>query len=251
VPILLSLARRAARRVSLPPDTWARHAIVAELAGNPKTLLDVGGVAGQLAAFLPHTRVTSINVVPPADVLYDGGTLPFSDGSFEAATSLDVLEHLDRADRRAHVEEVVRVASRRILLCCPLGTEEHARAEAELAAWHVNVTGRSHPFLEQHLRYGLPSEAEMRDLVAGMGVEFRFAFNGDFRRVNELFRLGVLVRTRRRPRDVAAYFRARFGGALDSGLAPSSSRYTNRVFLVADATGDGAGRPPRPRPRLS
>jgi hypothetical protein len=250
VRALLSPARRLAGCVALPPDTWERHAIVADLLGEPASVLDVGGVAGQLRRFLPRSRITSVNVEGPADVVFDGSTLPFPDSSFEAVTSLDVLEHVDPAERRAHVEELVRVASLRVVLCCPLGTDDHVRAEHELAGWHLRVTGRPHRFLEEHLRNGLPSEAELRRLASDTGCSFRLAFSGDFRRVDELFRLGVLARARRRPRDLAAYARARLGPRAEVGLSVTSGPYTNRAFLVGEPTAGAAGRrlrPPRPR----
>lgn len=49
------------------PDTWERHLIVASLLDSPRTLVDVGGLPGQLASFLPRTKVLAVNVDEPAD----------------------------------------------------------------------------------------------------------------------------------------------------------------------------------------
>jgi SAM-dependent methyltransferase len=208
-------------------DTSERHAVVARLAGSPSSLLDVGGSPGGLAAFLPRTRVTVANVEPPADVLLGGVELPFPDASFDVVTSLDVLEHLPREQRPRHLEELVRVARRRVVVCCPLGTPEHEASEQALAAWYRKMTGTGHRFLEEHLERGLPTEQELRRLADGLPWRFEAHFHGDFRRVERLFRLGTLAR--RRP---LAYVAARLRARPDTELLSEPGRFTNRIFLV-------------------
>jgi SAM-dependent methyltransferase len=212
-----------------PPDTRERHLVAARALGAGGTVLDVGGRRGELAAFLPGARVSTANVEPPADVLYDGERLPFPDGSFDAAASLDVLEHVPRELRRTHLEELLRVARRNVVACFPLGTDEHVRAERELAEWHLSLTGYSHRFLGEH---DLPTEAEVRELVAGL--PFELWFHGDFRRAAELFRLGARAR-RLEPRALAAYIRA-LAAPADLELSERPSAWTNRVFLVGQST---------------
>ncbi|MEX2645725.1 MAG: methyltransferase domain-containing protein [Gaiellaceae bacterium] len=208
----------------LAPDTWERHALAARLAGSPGTLLDVGG-EGLLRRYLLGTEVTTANVEPPADVLLAGPELPFADGSFEAATSIDVLEHLPAAERAAHVAELRRVARETVVLTTPLGTPEHVEAERELAEWHEAVTGRRHRYLDEHLRHGLPTPEELAELGEG-GELF---FHGDFRRAAELFRFGV----RRRPLDLVRLALAR----RDRELSPLPQRFTNRAFVRFTSVG--------------
>jgi hypothetical protein len=225
------VTRVGRRRFMLrPPDTRERHAVAARALGPVETVLDVGGHRGELAAFLPEAEVLTANVEPPADVVYDGDRLPFPNGSFEAATSLDVLEHLPRWRRRTHLEELLRVARSRVVVCCPLGTAEHVQAERQLAEWHRSLTGYSHRYLGEH---DLPTEAELREVVAGL--PFELAFHGDFRRAAALFRLGVRAR-RLEPRAVADYIRA-LAAPLDLELFAAPSPWTNRVFLLADKSG--------------
>ena len=213
-------------------DTWERHSIVSGVLGDPGTVLDVGGVQGELAAFLPRARVTTLNLgEEQADVHFDGRRLPFRDRSFEVAVSLDVLEHIPPPQRALHVAELIRVASTGIVVCCPLGTPTHVAAEDELARWHREAVGRPHRFLEEHLETGLPSEPELRDLADAFRLELRF--QGDYRRVAELFRLGVLAREKRSPAALARYGRARLRGRRRPELDRESTAVTNRAFLLS------------------
>jgi ubiquinone/menaquinone biosynthesis C-methylase UbiE len=214
-------------------DTWERHLIVSELAGNPAVVLDVGGVAGDLEAFLPDSRVTSLNVgEEKADVHFDGRKIPFDDDSFDVAVSLDVLEHLPPTDRAGHVAELRRVARGRVILCCPLGSPEHVVAERELAEWYQGLTGSGHRFLEEHLVTGLPTEEELRQIARSAGG-FDLRFQGDFRTVNELFRKAALTRRRPSPRNVASYVRARLTARRQPAVEDRSNPHTNRAFLIS------------------
>jgi hypothetical protein len=232
MPTVPNPLRRLLLRLRLHPDTAERHAIVGMLLGEPEQVLDVGGSPDALAAYYPDDRVTVANVRPPADVVFDGRLLPFPDRSFEAVTSLDVLEHVEPVRRRTHLEELTRVAGRRIVLCCPLGSAQHAAAEVETAAWYERVTGAPHPMLAEHLERGLPTEAELRELVGGLPVRFEVLFHGDFRRADELFRLGT--RAKRRPGALARYVVRRLLTKPDLELAAESGPFTNRAFLVGE-----------------
>jgi Methyltransferase domain len=227
--------QRQLKRSLLPADTWERHHFVAEFAGEAKTVLDVGGIAEQLASFMPGAEVTALNVGDErADVHFDGLRIPYPDDAFDAVVSLDVLEHIDRESRGTHLAELARVAARRVVLCCPLGTPEHVEAERELAAWYRETTGSSHRFLEEHIERGLPTESEIEALAAAAGLGAMLHFHGDFRRANHLFRLSTRLRQRPTPKSFSAYAVARLDLRRDRQLSPDSSPWSNRVFAVAD-----------------
>jgi hypothetical protein len=234
VALPLSPTRRI-KRLLLPADTWERHYFVARFAAGTKTVLDVGGIAEQLAAFMPAAEVTALNVGDErADVHFDGLRIPYPDDSFDAVVSLDVLEHIERESRAVHISELTRVAARRIVLCCPLGTPEHAAAERELATWYRETTGSPHRFLEEHIERGLPAEREIEELASAAGLDATLRFHGDFRRANQLFRLSTQLRQRPGPRSLFAYAVARIDPRRDRALEPTSGPRSNRVFLVAD-----------------
>lgn len=233
----MSGPRRTLARVRLPLDTWERHVLAARLAGAV-TVLDVGGVQGQLALFLPRARVVTVNVEPPADVLFDGEHVPAEDASFEAVMSLDVLEHVAPCHRMAHVAELARVARRHVVVSTPLGTPAHVAAERELADWYSWTTGERDRFLDEHLALGLLTETELRHLAAGVpGFDWRLLFHGDFRRIVETFRLGVRARTRRGAPDLARYARRRLLARSDLELIEQPRPESNRAFLVGTRSG--------------
>ena len=221
-------------RLLTAPDTWERHLIVADLLGSPSEVVDVGGLPRQLAGFLPDSRVLAVNVHEPADLIVPLDSLPFADGAFEAATSLDVLEHVNPAARADFIAEFVRVARRRSVLCCPLGTPQHRAAEEEVQSWYRSITGEDHPWLVEHLVNGLPRLDELRDAYARLPGRTRFLFHGDFRKVNQQFRRIVLARYRHRPGDVASYLGSRVRYRPVRVLTPEPERHSNRVFAVHD-----------------
>jgi len=221
-----------AHHVLADPDTWERHLIVAQLVGSPASLIDVGGLRGQLRSFLPRTSVTAVNVSEPADLVISPGPLPFDDGSFDAATSLDALEHVPPEARRAFVTEVVRVARQRAVVCCPLGSPEHSVAEQETQAWYQSFTGKDNPWLAEHLQNGLPTLENLRDITAPYAGHVEFLFHGDFLEVNEQFKRIVMAWHRRRVAAVASYARIRLAYRPKLELSDRPSPWTNRVFVV-------------------
>jgi hypothetical protein len=205
--------------------------MVARLLGpDASRVLDAGGVPGRLAAHLPDVEVITANPTPPADVVYDGARLPFADGAFDAVTSLDVLEHIPRAERPPHVVEVLRVARARAVLCCPLGSPEHVAAEHEMAEWYAELAGERHPFLDEHVASGLPTEADLHELVAGHDALLRF--HGDFRDTMAVFRAEALAAFRGRPSDRARFAWRRLTAPRDLELQDHAGPYANRAFVV-------------------
>jgi SAM-dependent methyltransferase len=88
--------------------------------GTHDRVLDIGGGTGVIAEaiqrLLPVREVVAIDVVdryfPTLSVetrVYDGRTLPFEGGSFDAATINNVLHHVPRDARPALMTEIARV----------------------------------------------------------------------------------------------------------------------------------------------
>ncbi|MDQ2621902.1 MAG: class I SAM-dependent methyltransferase [Actinomycetota bacterium] len=230
-------------KLRMPPDTFERHRLIADLCGAPESVLDVGGIRGELGLFLPESSIVTINMAgEDSDAVFDGDALPFPDDSFEVAVSLDVLEHIPGAGRQKHFSELCRVASRKVVICCPFGSAPHIAAERELATWYEQTTGEQHRFLEEHLETGLPSEAELNDLAEGTGMPHRLRFHGDFRRANRAFKSSTRLRAKPGPATAFRYARLRLDPRRSLALDDESSAHANRAFVELETvSGPGAG----------
>ncbi|OGV91180.1 hypothetical protein A3A66_01005 [Microgenomates group bacterium RIFCSPLOWO2_01_FULL_46_13] len=93
--------------------------------------------------------------------------LPQADDSFDVVINLDMLEHLAPRDRQKAIEEMVRVAKKKIIIGVPVG-ELAARQDELVDKLYEKIWGRRHKFLKEQTEYGLPTEAEMEDMIYSM-----------------------------------------------------------------------------------
>jgi hypothetical protein len=223
------------RRQLVPTDGLERHLLTAKLLGRPVTVVDVGGIRGHLAEFLPQATVTAVNVDRNADVVIAPGPhpLPLGDRAFEASASLDTLEHIPSPDRPFFVDETLRVADRLTVLCCPLGTPARYEVEEADNAWYRALTGSDHPWISEHLEHGVPSHRDLEELFAMETHEVSYRFSGDVRATSRQFRMAELSNVTRRPVDIARWVAFRGRHRPDLELQATASPFTNRVFVVA------------------
>ncbi len=149
--------------------------------------LDVGGGTGVMAhavkTLFGLQRVASVDVhdrfLPSLDIetaVYDGVTLPFTDGSFDCVLLFNVLHHVAPADRVPLLRECRRVAGPG-----PLYIKDHvsmgASDDARLAV--LDLLGNA-PFrgmvTASYLR-----QADWRDLAIGAGYEVDEKRAGEYR----------------------------------------------------------------------
>jgi SAM-dependent methyltransferase len=157
-------------------DTRSRNVLPARLLrpvldrarqNNRPLLLDVGCGYPGLASFLADVSIAGIDLDAPtatmANVKFQRGSvlaLPFPDHAFPAVACVDVLEHLPKADRQSAVRELVRVASKAVLIACPHGTTAQKCDESFRRA----STKRNRPlpsWVEEHLRNPYPDATTM------------------------------------------------------------------------------------------
>lgn len=143
------------------------------------TLLDVGSGHPGLAAFLPNTRIVGLDARAPAEqdfplpfIISDATALPFHDRAFPFVTCIDVLEHLMPETRIRAIKEMVRVASRCLLIAFPHSPQAR---ECDLA-FREACRRRARPvpgWLEEHLSHEYPTEemtvAQVNAAAATMG----------------------------------------------------------------------------------
>lgn len=131
------------------------------------TILDVGGGVGNLEYFVPGHRV----VVADKGVNgIDGRDLPYKDKEFDISVSIDTLEHVPKGGREAFIGELIRVARRYVYLATP--TDSAAEVEGFIH------TLTKDPYLEEHIRQGLPDIEMVESYLKNKGLEYRTYKNG-------------------------------------------------------------------------
>lgn len=174
-------------------DTFARHLGIRLLLKEhkPMTVIDIGG-EGRLKLFLSWAKVSAANIRGGAGVdhVIADKVLPFGDGSYEAAVSVDTLEHIPKNDRLPFLREMLRTARKVVVVCAPLGTEQHITHEKEiLQRW--TGTASDADYLKEHIENGLPTPGE----VAAMATELngKVYYQGDFRRVAGFLKIRLVI----------------------------------------------------------
>ncbi len=154
-----------------------RHVLASRLSTflpGPATVLDVGagngGVTGALGELRPDLHLAAIDVQVPPDTYvpvsrFDGRTIPYGDGSFDAVVLVDVLHHTD--DPAVLLSEAARVARHCVVLKDHLVAGLAATARLRLMDW----VGNAHAGVA--LPYNYWTEAQWRRCFAelGLGVE--------------------------------------------------------------------------------
>jgi ubiquinone/menaquinone biosynthesis C-methylase UbiE len=119
----------------------------------------VGGGNGQLASFLDDTFKYCL--AEPQHNGLDGRTLPFKENSFDYVVASHVFEHIPQKDRELFVNNMLKIASKGIILVNPFhieGTFEKERME--LALKIINQK-----WIQEHLDCGLPNLEELKDFA--------------------------------------------------------------------------------------
>ena len=169
--------------ISIPFDAYERNKKVASFLKKGERVLDVGGGITGIKHFTDNP-VQTLDVVE-ADIKADARKLSLPEGSWEVVICVDVLEHIPPKDRKAFVESLYKIASKRLIIAAPNGSGLHENAEKKLLE-EIRKKGKNVVFLEEHVRNGLPTPKDANP--DGNGIVF---YSGDFRFSNFLFRLQV------------------------------------------------------------
>ena len=155
----------------LPADTAHRFRAVLEMVrlflnefGDRPRLLDVGGHPGTFArefkSLFPRWDVKTLD--RPQDQLPDyvsgsGAEMPFETGAFDVVVTIDTFEHIAGADRLKFVQELCRVSKNVVVLAAPFAHPAVATVERLLNSAHERFFLKPHPWLSEHVAFGLPS----------------------------------------------------------------------------------------------
>ncbi|MBC7320847.1 methyltransferase domain-containing protein, partial [bacterium] len=125
--------------------------------GNRLTILDAGGDDGLLSAFLPKHDLFLI------DERTTGGkieNLSLSAKFFDIVTCLDVIEHIPIHLRRSCIENLARLASRKLYLTFP-----HNKEAQEFVYLYTK-----NKWLEEHIKNGIPRVEEIEEDLKSLGL---------------------------------------------------------------------------------
>lgn len=171
------------RAAPFNPDAELRYdAPVAALAASgAKRVLEVGSGSGGLAEYadVPFLVGADYDFAATSDraggglvpVRASATALPFGDAAFDLVVSMDMLEHLHPADRATAVREMLRVAKPGALVVCGAPAGRAAEwADRWLDTLHRKRFGASHPWVGEHIEYGLPRRRALARLFHDAGA---------------------------------------------------------------------------------
>jgi hypothetical protein len=93
-----------------------------------------------------------------------GERLPLKDKCADWVVLVDVLEHVAKKERLRLVDEAVRVSKRWVVIAQPCGELAEGQ-DRELDRLYRERLGEEHPFLGEHVEYGLPSQEEVGVMI--------------------------------------------------------------------------------------
>jgi SAM-dependent methyltransferase len=148
-------------------------ALAARLPANAE-VLDVGCGDGSIAHLVlqrrPDVSITGVDVLVRSEtripvIEYDGWTLPFADGSFDAVSLVDVVHHAD--DPARLLGEATRVSRHQVLIKDHVADGFLARPTLRLMDWVGNARHGV------RLPYNYLTRAQWLDHIGRLGVAIR------------------------------------------------------------------------------
>jgi SAM-dependent methyltransferase len=145
------------------------------------TVLDVGaGWHGLSLYWSGHVVQTDLRFAATAGgeqragwaefVVASAERLPFEDGAFDVAVSVDMLEHLPEELRRPSLAELFRVARRGVIVACPMG-EPARRIDQRLARLYRRRGADLPDWLREHLEQERYPTRELVEAAVPSGWE--------------------------------------------------------------------------------
>ncbi|MFH1613092.1 MAG: methyltransferase domain-containing protein [bacterium] len=98
--------------------------------------------------------------------------LPFKNESIEIITSCDTFEHIPSEKREQFILELLRVAKDYVIIIAPFKKQETELVEKISREFYIKKFKKIHPFLEEHIKNGLPDILKLKNLLKKMNLEY-------------------------------------------------------------------------------
>ena len=229
LPLFVNFVKKI-KILILPFDVYIRHKIVSSFFDRGESILDVGGGLDQLKKFASN-QITTADI-QNADIITRGDKLPFKTSQFDIVTSIDTLEHIPQKQRRIFINELIRVAKKKLILAAPLGTEKHQIYEKDL----LKKLGQSSPdYLKEHVKYYLPTLDQIQKFFPNQKKDL--FFSGNFYLSEKLLRFHLFETKNKFLNKTLYYFKFIFNLVLNIFLFPvlKKRKYCqsiNRFYIV-------------------
>ena len=141
------------------------------------TLLDLGGYPGTFAQEFgdqfPNLKIiTADRIKCEAEnfVHLVSDERPFGNDEFDYVICSDVLEHVPIDKRDFFLQEISRITKDQCIICFPYQNPLSEQIEIQLAHAWKELRGTDHPWLKEHIEYGLPNLKSVVDQLAQYGA---------------------------------------------------------------------------------
>jgi len=171
-------------------DLYTRNKIISLLANlvregeKPFKILDIGGREGHIKSFFPKDKVFILDMKWPISyeenyIVGDVLLPPFKEGSFDIVIASELLEHICPKYRLKAISQMLRLSSDFLIITAPFFSKENAFAEQLANEFFKRYTGKPHPFLKEHIEYGLPLAEEVENFLKEKGLKFKLFFSNN------------------------------------------------------------------------
>lgn len=169
-------------------DVWLRYSRIAKelnnLAGEKITILDIGAGGRGISEFIDTDRfkIYVLDINPKAfgdmnselvPIIGDGSRLPFLDKTFDAAISVDSLEHVPDALKKNYICELFRVARKKVIMHFPVAGGEYdgLNYDVKFNDAYKHYFRNDEPNTYEHIKAGLPRLTDLKEFFSDSEIK--------------------------------------------------------------------------------
>ena len=171
------------QKLKLPFDLYTRNFIVASFLKSFRDnkglkILDVGGREGKMRYFVEEVdKLYILDILPPLSneenyIVGDAKDIPFKNKEFDVVLLLDTYEHIPKEDRPQVLSEIIRVAKNGVIINTPFYSKSVISAEKLVNNFFLKMHKKPHPWLGEHIQFGLPHKHELEQFLKEGGYRF-------------------------------------------------------------------------------